>query len=115
MADHNDLPHTEMVGEDEADLACEKDHVEDIDSEAKIFLSTFSTIRSKLDDVARAESEIKRFELSLEAERKRLQKQLEAAKTGLRNARVQMGVELGKLDAAAFSKISQMLKEGNNA
>jgi hypothetical protein len=95
---------------------CKKgDHVSDLDEGAKLFLSTFATIKGKVDDLARAESDIKRFELSIESERKRLQKNLENAKVGLRNARVQMGVELSKVDAPGFGKVAQMIKDDNLA
>lgn len=111
MPDPNDeTPHTEMVDE-AVEVECEKDHVEDIDSDAKVFLTTFETVRAKLEDLARAESDIKRFELSIEADRKRLQKQLESAKIGLRNARVQMGAELAKLDTVGFSNAAKLIKE----
>lgn len=89
---------------------CQEQHVSDLDEAAKRFLTTFSTIRSKIDDLARAESDIKRFELAIEQDRKRLAKTLEAAKAALRNARVQMAVELSKLDGAGFSKIADQVK-----
>ena len=75
----------------------------------------FTTIRSKIDDVTRAESEVKRFELSIDGERKRLQKTLEAAKLGLKNARIQMAVELQKVDGVGFTKAAELVKEVNRA
>jgi len=110
-----EMPHTEMVGDEEDEETCGRDHLEDLDEPIKRFMSVFSTIRSKNDDLVRAESDIKRFELSIEQERKRLQKTFEAAKVALRNARVQMGVELAKVDAVGFAKVSQMIKDDNNA
>jgi hypothetical protein len=106
-------PDDELATEEEA---CDKgDHISDLDEHTKRFLSTFSTIRSKVDDVARAESDIKRFELSIEAERKRLQKNLDSAKLGLRQARIQMAVELAKVDAPGFGAVAEVVKEGNGA
>lgn len=97
-------------GQDE----CNEHHVADLDPAAKLFLTTFTTIRSKIDDLVRAESDLKRFELSLEAERKRLQKNLESAKLSLRNARIQMGAELAKADPAGFTKIDQAIRDHNS-
>jgi hypothetical protein len=102
------------LGHEEADV-CTQTHVEELDDQAKQMLSTFSTVRSKLQDLERAESDIKRFELSIEADRKRLQKQLEAAKLGLRNARIQMAVELQKVDGTGFTKAADVVKEANRA
>lgn len=96
-------------------IECEEQHVADLDEHIRRFMSTFGTIRSKLQDLERAESDIKRFELSIEQERKRLQKSLETAKEGLRGARVQMAVELAKLDAAGFSEVAQLVKGKQNA
>lgn len=97
-------------------VECEKgDHLSDLDETARRFLSTFSTIRSKIDDLARAESDIKRFELSIEADRKRLQKTLEGAKLALKNSRIQMAAELSKLDAAGFSAAAEAIKAVNGA
>ncbi len=116
MPDLNETTHTEKVEvEDELEVDCEKDHVEDIDKDARIILSTFSTIRSKMEDVARAESDLRRFELSIDAERKRLQKNFEGAKAGLKGARVQMAAELAKLDAVGFGKVAQIVKEAFGA
>lgn len=99
---------------EEGHKPCKKNHLEELDDQAKIFLSTFSNIRSKIEDLARAESDIKRFELSIESERKRLQKQCDAAKLGLRNARVQVVVELQKVDGH-FTKVAELVKEANRA
>lgn len=93
---------------------CVEQHVADLDAAAKLFLTTFTTIRSKIDDLSRAHSDLQRFELSLEAERKRLQKNLESAKLSLRNARIQMGAELAKTDPAGFTKIDQLIREHNS-
>lgn len=106
-----DTIHTE---EEEAEEVCTEQHLADLDDQAKAFLSTFTTIRSKITDVERAESDLKRFELSIEADRKRLQKQLETAKLGLRNARIQVVVELSKVDGH-FVKVSELVKEANRA
>lgn len=89
---------------------CNEAHLDDLDPQTKAVLTTFSTIRSKIDDLARAESDVKRFELSIEQERKRLQKTLEAAKASLRNARIQMGAELAKIDPSGFAQISELVK-----
>jgi hypothetical protein len=115
MSDDKNAPQTEMVGDEEVEEVCNEQHLADLDATTNAVLTTFSTIRSKTDDLVRAESDIKRFELSIEQERKRLQKTFEAAKVALRNARVQMGVELAKIDAAGFAKVSQMIKDDNNA
>lgn len=103
-------PHTEMAGEEVEEVDCKDDHVADLDEHTRRFLATFTTIRSKIDDLSRSESDIKRFELSIESERKRLQKNLDAAKISLRNARIQMGAELAKLDANGFAQISDLIK-----
>jgi len=100
---------------DEDEEACTKNHIEELDDQAKNLLSTFTTIRSKITDLERAESDLKRLELSIEADRKRLQKQLEAAKLGLRNARIQMAVELQKIDGVGFTKAADLVKEVNRA
>jgi hypothetical protein len=102
------------VDQDE-ELACDEQHVADLDDQAKVMLSTFTTVRSKIQDVLRSEAAIKSFELSIEADRKRLQKSLEAAKLGLRNARVQMAVELEKVDGIGFMKAADLIKEANRA
>jgi hypothetical protein len=104
------LEETEQ-DQDEIDRTCDQQHLDDLDDQARAMLSTFSTVRSKLQDLERAESDIKRFELSIEADRKRLQKQLEAAKLGLRNARVQMAVELQKADGVGFTKVADLIKQ----
>jgi len=107
---------TEMVEDDEEVVECKQgDHLSDLDELTRRALSMFSTIRGKVGDLERAESDIKRFELSIESERKRLQKNLESAKGALRNARVQMGVELAKVDQAGFEQVAKILKEANNA
>lgn len=95
------------------EATCTESHVDDLDEGSRRFLSMFSTVRSKVEDVAKAESDIKRFELSIEQERKRFQKQLESAKVALKNARVQVGVELSKVDQAGFSKVAQLIKDDN--
>lgn len=109
-------PETELdedlIGEE---VVCDQRHLDDLDDQAKAFLSTFTTIRSKITDLERAESDLKRFELSIESERKRLAKQLESAKLALRNARIQMAVELQKVDGAGFAKAAEVVKEGNRA
>ena len=105
---------TEEV-QDEVDRTCDEQHVNDLDDQAKAFLSTFTTIRSKITDLERAESDLKRFELSIESDRKRLAKQLEGAKLALRNARIQMAVELTKVDGVGFTKAAEVVKEGNRA
>ena len=107
-ADQEDVHTTD--GADAAPEECKEQHLADLDENAKRFLSMFSTIRGKIEDLARAESDLRRFELSIEQDRKRLQKTLESAKLGLRNARIQMGVELEKLDAPGFSKITDLIK-----
>lgn len=98
--------------QDEVDRTCEEQHLADLDDQTKAFLSTFTTIRSKITDVERAESDLKRFVLSIEADRKRLQKQLETAKLGLRNARIQIVVELSKADGH-FTKVAELVREAN--
>lgn len=103
-------PDDETTSEEVEVIECQEQHLADLDASAKCFLATFSTIRGKVDDLARAESDLKRFELSIEQDRKRLQKNLEAAKLALRNARVQMAAELEKLDASGFSKITEFVK-----
>jgi len=108
MSDKPAGEETEQV-EDEVEV-CTLAHLEDLDAQAKQYLATFSTIRGKVDDLTRAESDLRRFELSIEQERKRLQKTLEAAKLSLRNARIQMGVELAKVDPVGFSQISELVK-----
>lgn len=95
------------------DGACEDQHVADLDDGSKRFLSMFATIRSKVDDLARSQSDIQRFELSIDGERKRLVKQVETAKLALRNARIQIGAELAKVDAAGFEKVLQIVKDAN--
>ncbi len=105
---------TEQV-EEEAEETCTEQHLSDLDDQAKIFLSTFTTIRSKITDLERAESDLKRFELSIESERKRLVKQLEGARLALRSARIQMAVELTKTDGAGFAKAAEVIKEANRA
>src|SRR5574339_214350 len=107
---HNEETEPVNAVEDQEEVECSEQHVADLDEAAKRFLTTFSTIRSKIDDLARAESDIKRFELSIEQDRKRLAKTLETAKVALRNARVQMAVELSKLDGAGFAKIADQVK-----
>jgi len=109
MADAEET-RTEMVEHDPAEVECSEHHVADLDEATKRFLSTYSTIRGKIDDLARAESDIKRFELSIEQERKRLQKTLDSARLALKNARVQIAVELSKLDAAGFGQIADLVK-----
>jgi hypothetical protein len=106
-----------VAGDHEVDeeVTCDEQHVADLDDQAKVMLSTFTTVRSKIQDVLRAEAGIKSFELSIEADRKRLQKSLEAAKLGLRNARVQMAVELEKVDGIGFMKAADRIKEANRA
>ena len=91
------------------------DHLSDLDAQTKLFISVFATVRSKTEDLARARSDAQKFELSIEAERKRLQKNLENAKLGLRNARVQMSVELAKVDPVGFEKVAQLVKEVEGA
>ena len=108
-------PAEGTVQEEQEVEVCDQNHIEDLDAQAKTFLSTFTTIRSKIDDVTRAESEVKRFELSIDGERKRLQKTLEAAKLGLKNARIQMAVELQKVDGVGFTKAAELVKEVNRA
>ena len=104
-------PETEVEEE-----TCEKgDHLSDLDEVTQRFISMFSTVRSKIEDLARAESDVKRFELSIESERKRLQKMLETAKVSLKNARIQMAAELAKADTAGFSKIAELVKEAQSA
>ena len=115
MSDHHPAGEETEEVDEVIEEPCKKDHVEELAEPTKRFMSVFMTIQNKTEDLARAESDIKRFELSIEADRKRLQKTLEGAKLGLRQARIQMGVELAKLDASGFSKISQMLKDDNNA
>lgn len=95
------------------EVECEDQHVADLDDGSRRFLSTFATIRSKVEDVARAQSDIQRFELSIDGERKRLQKQVVAAQLALRNARIQIGTELAKVDAAGFEKVLQIVKDAN--
>jgi hypothetical protein len=97
----------------EADSDCGEQHVIDLDDGSKRFLSMFATIRSKVDDLARAQSDAQRFELSIEGERKKLQKRIEESKLSLRNARIQVGVELAKVDEIGFSKILEMIKVDN--
>lgn len=94
---------------------CDEQHVADLDEPSRRFLATFTTIRSKLDDLSRAESELSRFELSIESQRKLLRKNAEAARLALRNARIQMGAELAKADAAGFSQISELIKNREGA
>jgi hypothetical protein len=105
--------HTDL-GPEEKEVDCQEDHVADLDEPTRRFLSTYSTIRSKIDDLARAESDVKRFELSIEQDRKRLQKTLEAARLALKNARVQMATELGKIDAAGFAEVANIIKAKEN-
>jgi len=105
---------TEEVDQ-EVEEVCTEQHLSDLDDQAKDFLATFATIRSKISDLERAESDIKRFELSIETDRKRLQKQLEGARLALRNARIQMAVELTKVDGVGFSGAAEVIKEGNRA
>jgi len=105
---------TEQV-EEEAEEVCTEQHLSDLDDQAKAFLATFATIRSKISDLERAESDLKRFELSIEADRKRLQKQLDGARLALRNARIQMAVELTKVDGVGFTKAAELVKDGNRA
>lgn len=105
----------DLTDNDNAPAECQEQHLDDLDQGAKTVLSTFATIRSKIDDLARAESDIKRFELSIEQDRKRLQKALEAAKTALRNARVQMATELAKVDAAGFAQAAELVKSKETA
>ncbi len=106
---------TEVEFDDEVDHTCEKNHLDELDDQAKAILSTFTTIRSKIEDLSRAESDFKRFELSIELERKRLTKAIESAKGALRNARVQMAVELQKVDGVGFTKAADLIKEINRA
>ena len=94
---------------------CKESHVGDLDAQTKQILSTFSTIRSKISDLERAESDLKRFELSIEQDRKRLAKQRDTARQALRNARVQMAVELQKVDGIGFAKAADLIKEANRA
>jgi septal ring factor EnvC (AmiA/AmiB activator) len=101
--------------EEEAEEVCTEQHLADLDDQAKAFLSTFTTIRSKISDLERAESDLKRFELSIESERKRLVKQLDGARLALRNARIQVAVELQKVDEIGFTKFADMVKEMNRA
>lgn len=112
MPQKNALPHTEEGPLDEQE-PCTENHVADLDEGARRFLSMFSTVRGKVEDLARAESDLKRFELSIDQERKRLQKSVESAKVALKNARIQVGVELEKVDAAGFSKAYQLIKDEN--
>ena len=112
---HHAGEETEQFEEDVDEKTCAEQHVADLADSTKRFMSVFMTIQNKTEDLARAESDIKRFELSIEADRKRLQKTLEGAKLGLRQARIQMGAELAKLDVAGFSKMAQLLKDENNA
>ena len=44
-----------------------------------------------------------------------LQKHLEGAKLALRNARIQMAVELQKVDGIGFTKAADLIKEANRA
>lgn len=97
------------------EVECGQQHLDDLDDQAKQMLSTFSTVRSKIQDLERAESDQKRFELSIESERKRLQKTVDAARLGLRNARIQMAVELQKVDGVGFAKAADLVKEANRA
>jgi hypothetical protein len=115
MANQDEHPHTEMVSDEEEEVACTKNHVEELDAPTKVIMSVFATIRSRIDDLIRAESDLKRFELSIEQERKRLSKTLENAKVGLRNARVQMAAELEKADSAGFAKAAALVKEAHGA
>ncbi len=103
------------IEEVDQDDVCGQNHVDDLDDQSKQMLATFSTVRSKIQDLERAESDQKRFELSIESERKRLQKTVEAAKLGLRNARIQMAVELQKVDGVGFAKAADLVKEANRA
>ena len=112
MSQNNpDLDEPEEISEVEE--ACTEQHLADLDDQAKAFLSTFTTIRSKITDLERAESDLKRFELSIEADRKRLQKQLDSARLALRNARIQMAVELSKVDGGGFGRVAEVVKEEN--
>jgi hypothetical protein len=115
MSDNRPVGEETERFEEEVEEVCEKNHLDDLDDQTKAFLATFSTIRSKISDLERAESDLKRFELSIEADRKRLQKQLEGAKLALRNARVQIAVELQKVDGAGFAKVADLVKEANRA
>lgn len=115
MSDQHPAGEETEQFEEEAEEVCTEQHLADLDDQAKAFLSTFTTIRSKISDLERAESDLKRFELSIESERKRLAKQLDSAKLALRNARVQMAVELTKVDGVGFAKAAEVVKEGNRA
>jgi len=106
------MPHdTELDPEEEGEESCGRNHTDELDEQTKAALTTFATIRGKVEDLARAESDPKRFELSIESERKRLQKNLESAKLSLRNARIQMAAELAKVDAAGFSHVASDMKK----
>lgn len=106
---------TEQDEQAEEEVCDKGDHLSDLDEQTKCFLATFSTIRSKVNDVSRAESDLRKFELSIESERKRLQKNIDSAKLGLRNARVQMVVELTKVDGHGFTAVADIIKGGNSA
>jgi hypothetical protein len=112
MSDNTIEPVDEIKEEVEE---CTEQHLADLDGQARAFLSTFTTIRSKITDLERAESDLKRFELSIESERKRLAKQVEGARLALRNARIQMAVELAKTDGVGFTKAADLIKEENRA
>ena len=101
---------TEQV-QDEEEVECSEAHLADLDETTRRFLQIFSTIRSKLQDMERAQSDISRFALSIEQQRKQLEKNLDSASTALKNARIQMSVELGKLDPNGFTVMTQLLKE----
>ena len=115
MSDQQPVGEGTEQFEDEGEAICEKGHLDELDDQTKAFLSTFTTIRSKISDLERAESDLKRFELSIEAERKRLAKQLDSAKLALRNARIQMAVELQKTDGVGFTDVANIVKERNRA
>jgi len=115
MSDNRPAGEETEQFEEEVEEVCTEQHLADLDDQAKTFLSTFTTIRSKITDLERAESDLKRFELSIEADRKRLQKQLDGARLALRNARIQMAVELTKIDGIGFTKAADLIKEGNRA
>lgn len=115
MSDQHPAGEETEQFEEEVEEVCTEQHLVDLDDQAKAFLSTFTTIRSKISDLERAESDLKRFELSIEADRKRLAKQLDGARLALRNARIQMAVELTKVDGIGFAKAAEIVKEGNRA
>ncbi len=78
-ADRPSNEETEVEFDQEPQEECKLTHVDELDDATRRFMSVFATIRSRGEDLGRAESDIKRFELSIEADRKRLQKSLEAA------------------------------------